>query len=147
MKRWPIAVGTVVVLAIAVLLSKQPESSAIPGKGAVTRLPVALGALYPAIAPPGDTVAFTYQGAICTIPRSGGDITRLTSQPGYDLEPTWSPDGSLLAFSLSPNQAGGNLTVIKAANGEQLKLPHIKARFTSKSKGRGLNLKQTSPIF
>jgi Tol biopolymer transport system component len=70
----------------------------------------------------------------------------LTSQPGYDFEPTWSPDALLIAFSLSPNQAGGNLTVIKAANGEQLKLPHIEARFTSKSKGRGLNLKQTSSI-
>jgi hypothetical protein len=124
MKRWPIALGTVVVLGLAVLLCRQPQSAALQKKPVAGRsLPTAFGALYPAVSPDGKVVAFTYQGAICTMATSGGDVQRLTDKPGFDLEPTWSPDGSLIAFCRSPNRAGGLLTVINVNTREEIKLP------------------------
>ncbi|HYY56027.1 MAG TPA: PDZ domain-containing protein, partial [Pyrinomonadaceae bacterium] len=47
----------------------------------------------------GDTIAFVYAGDIWTVPTAGGTARRLTSHPGQELFPKFSPDGRLLAFS------------------------------------------------
>ncbi len=47
----------------------------------------------------GDTIAFVYAGDIWTVPASGGTATRLTSDPGLELFPKFSPDGRWIAFS------------------------------------------------
>src|SRR5213080_3427599 len=46
-----------------------------------------------------DLVAFEYAGDLWTVPRSGGQARRLTSTPGVDIDPYFSPDGSQIAFS------------------------------------------------
>ena len=51
------------------------------------------------ISPDGSHIAFTYKGDIFTVPASGGEATRLTSQPSYDQLPVWSPDGKTIAFA------------------------------------------------
>ena len=71
---------------------------------------LALGALHPRISPDGTAIAFSYQGAIWTVPAAGGTMTRLTEGEGFDTEPAWSPDGKRLAFV-----RGSELRLIRAA--------------------------------
>ena len=49
------------------------------------------------ISPDGSHIAFTYKGDIFTVPASGGEATRLTSQPSYEQLPVWSPVGHMEA--------------------------------------------------
>jgi len=46
-----------------------------------------------------DHVAFVYAGDLWVAPRAGGDARRLTTHDGYESNPTFSPDGRLVAFS------------------------------------------------
>jgi tricorn protease len=47
----------------------------------------------------GDKVAFCYGGDLWTAPAAGGNATRLTAHPGYELFPRFSPDGQWIAFT------------------------------------------------
>ncbi len=47
----------------------------------------------------GDLIAFVYAGDIWTVPAQGGTARRLTSHPGIEIFPKFSPDGRFLAFS------------------------------------------------
>jgi hypothetical protein len=51
-------------------------------------------------------------GAIWTIPRTGGAMTRLTHDAGFDIEPTWSPDGEHIAYVNSPRFGAGDLRIV-----------------------------------
>lgn len=51
------------------------------------------------ISPDGQKIAFTYKGDIFTVPVSGGEALRLTSQPSYETTPIWSPDSKTIAFA------------------------------------------------
>src|SRR5262245_46894991 len=55
-----------------------------------------------------DLVAFEYAGDLWTVPRSGGRASRLTSTPGVEIDPQFSPDGSQIAFTAT---VGGNTDV------------------------------------
>ena len=45
------------------------------------------------------TIVFEYGGDLWTVPRSGGQAARLTTGPGEETNPVFSPDGSMVAFS------------------------------------------------
>ncbi|UCC82005.1 MAG: PD40 domain-containing protein [Gemmatimonadota bacterium] len=47
----------------------------------------------------GDRVAFMYAGDIWVAPANGGTATRLTTHPGLELFPKFSPDGRWIAFT------------------------------------------------
>jgi tricorn protease len=53
-------------------------------------------------------VAFVYAGDLWTVPRDGGDARRLTSGPGVETNPIFSPDGSTIAFT---GEYDGNVDV------------------------------------
>ena len=52
-----------------------------------------------AISPNGKWIAFGYQGDLFTVPTKGGLARRVTVNAAWDGYPTWSRDGSELAFA------------------------------------------------
>jgi tricorn protease len=54
---------------------------------------------YPAIAPDGGTIAFSFRGHLFTVPTGGGLATPLTAGTAHDTAPVWSPDGKFIAFA------------------------------------------------
>jgi tricorn protease len=69
----------------------------------------------------GDTIAFVYAGDIWTVPSAGGTARRLTSHPGLELFPKFSPDGRWVAFSGQYNGTR-QVFVIPAEGGEPRQL-------------------------
>jgi tricorn protease len=61
---------------------------------------------FPAISK--DKIAFMYAGDLWLVPSSGGTASRITSHPGRELFPKFSPDGKWLAFT---GQYDGNFNV------------------------------------
>jgi len=61
-------------------------------------------------------IAFVYAGDLWTVPRDGGAAQRLTSGPGVETNPVYSPDGSTIAFT---GEYDGNTDVytVPAAGG------------------------------
>ncbi len=56
----------------------------------------------------GKTFAFAARGEIWTLPAEGGDAARITKNGSAEYSPSWSPDGSKLAYTTDRN---GNLDV------------------------------------
>lgn len=78
----------------------------------------AIGAIQPRISPGGESISFSYQGAIWRLPRDGGEMRRLTSGFGFDWYPAWSADGKQLAYF-----GGQEFRVIHAETGAPIALP------------------------
>ncbi|MGZ7046436.1 MAG: protease, partial [Candidatus Aminicenantales bacterium] len=53
-------------------------------------------------------IVFVFAGDLWTVPRAGGEAKRLTSSPGFETNPVFSPDGSLIAFT---GEYDGNVDV------------------------------------
>jgi len=71
----------------------------------------------------GGSVVFVAHGNLWLVDRRGGEARRLTSDPGQDLVPRFSPDGKWIAFTAS---YGGNqdVYVIPAAGGPARRLTY-----------------------
>ncbi len=69
----------------------------------------------------GDLVVFVYAGDLWTVPVQGGEARRLTSSPGLESSPKFSPDGEWIAFS---GEYDGNhdVYVMPARGGEPRRL-------------------------
>ena len=50
------------------------------------------------LSPDGETIVFELLGDLYTLPVTGGDATRITSGQAYDMQPRYSPDGTMLVF-------------------------------------------------
>ncbi len=53
-------------------------------------------------------IVFVYAGDLWSVPREGGDAVRLTSGPGVESDPAFSPDGTRIAFT---GEYDGNVDV------------------------------------
>ncbi len=71
----------------------------------------------------GQQLAFCYTGDLYTVSANGGIARRLTSHPGYEMFPHFSPDGKWIAFT---GQYDGNteIYVIPAEGGEPRRLTY-----------------------
>ncbi len=74
---------------------------------------------YPAVSR--DRIAFVYAGDVWLVAKEGGAAVRLTSSPGEEIFPRFSPDGSKVAYSASYD---GNVDVyvIPTVGGEPTRL-------------------------
>lgn len=112
---------------LAILLSRlfftDPPAVSAPDKPAPTFSIRGVGAVQPRVSPEGKQVAFTYQGAIWRIPIDGGTMRRLTSGPGYAVEPAWSPDGQRIAYLHGRNWGNGPVKLMDAGTGKAIPIP------------------------
>jgi tricorn protease len=53
-------------------------------------------------------IAFVYAGDLWTVPREGGEARHLTTAPGSETNPIFSPDGSTIAFT---GEYDGNIDI------------------------------------
>ena len=69
------------------------------------------------------SIVFSYAGDLWTVPRAGGEAHRLTSAPGIESDPYFSPDGSTIAFT---GTYDGNVDVftVPAAGGVPKRLTY-----------------------
>jgi tricorn protease len=66
-------------------------------------------------------IAFTYAGDIWVVDRNGGDARRVTSYPGVESNPQFSPDGKSIAFT--GDYAGNpDVFVVDAGGGQPRRL-------------------------
>ncbi|MGB3727355.1 MAG: S41 family peptidase [Glaciecola sp.] len=82
--------------------------------------------LQPEISPDGNTIAFSYQGDIWTVPVSGGRAFRLTIHEGYESSPVWSDNSQQIAFN-SDRFGNNDVFVIDAQGGRPTRLSYHSA--------------------
>ncbi len=90
---------------------------------------------YPSFSPDGNHVAFTWTGPKQDNPDiyvqqiGAGSPLRLTTDPGNDYNPVWSPDGRSIAFLRRQSEAGrSELRLIPPLGGPERKLAEIRVR-------------------
>ena len=68
-----------------------------------------------------DSIAFEYAGDLWIVSRSGGQARRLTSTPGAEIDPYFSPDGSQIAYTAT---VAGNtdVYVVSSVGGDPKRL-------------------------
>ncbi|MGH8298855.1 MAG: S41 family peptidase [Steroidobacteraceae bacterium] len=69
----------------------------------------------------GDTVVFVAHDNLWSVPRTGGVASRLTTDPGSDVLPRFSPDGRWIAFT-GEYQGNRDVYVIPAGGGSAKRL-------------------------
>ncbi|WP_428269301.1 S41 family peptidase [Haliangium sp.] len=75
----------------------------------------------------GDLVVFTYAGDLWLARTAGGTASRLTSHPGLELFPKFSPDGQWIAFT-GQYDGGEQVYVVSVGGGTPLQLTYYPAR-------------------
>ncbi len=78
---------------------------------------------YPQISPDGAHVAFAWRDDVWIAPSSGGDARRLTTHPGEDSRPVFSPDGTTIAFT---SDRGGSTQIytVPTSGGSPTQVTH-----------------------
>jgi tricorn protease len=104
-------VKTACVLAASVLLMAVSSTIGAPNGSEVIRL-----GTNPALSPDGQVLAFAWAGDIWVVPVTGGAARPLTRHPGRDREPSFSPDGTQIAF-VSDRDGGDQVYVMPAQGG------------------------------
>ncbi len=73
------------------------------------------------ISPDGKQIVFNYKGNIYVVEAEGGKANQLTSNPAYDSDPMWTPDGKNIVFS-SYREKGKDIYIIPAEGGNPRRL-------------------------
>ena len=73
------------------------------------------------ISPDGQTIAFSYQGDIFTVPSAGGTARQVTVNSAYDSDPLWTADGQNIVFS-SYREGSKDIWIIPAEGGKARRL-------------------------
>src|SRR5579863_1654050 len=68
-------------------------------------------------------IVFSYAGDLWSVPRDGGEATRLTVGQGIETDPIFSPDGSLIAFQ-GEYEGNRDVYVIPAEGGTPKRLTY-----------------------
>jgi len=81
---------------------------------ALAQTPALVFMRYPTIH--GESVVFEACGNLCLVNRKGGTAQRLTTDPGFDIMPRFSPDGKYIAFT-GQYQRNSDVYLIPATGG------------------------------
>ncbi len=73
------------------------------------------------ISPDGRQIVFNYKGNLYTVDAEGGKANQLTSNPAYDSDPMWTPDGKSIVFS-SYREKGKDIYIVSAEGGNPKRL-------------------------
>ena len=73
------------------------------------------------ISPDGSKIAFCYKGDIYVVSSNGGKALQITSNPAYDSDPVWTPDGKNIVFS-SYRDADKNIYITSAEGGAPVRI-------------------------
>lgn len=68
------------------------------------------------ISPDGKEIVFNYQGDLYVVSSEGGRARQLTTNPAYDTEPIWTPDGKSIVFS-SYREKSKDIFIVSAEGG------------------------------
>ncbi len=143
--RWGIATATVSVLAVAVLwvISRHNNITQPLTPVPLTSYQGAVG--FPTFSPEGDRVAFNWNGEKednfdIYVKLVGPDPPlRLTTDPGIDFTPVWSPDGRSIAFQRFHNGIL-DILVVPALGGAERKIGQLySARYDGDAASRQLS--------
>ena len=74
-----------------------------------------------AISPDGKSVAFCYKGDIWVVSAEGGRALQITTNPAYDSDPVWTPDGKQIVFS-STREGSKDIWRTSAEGGRPVRL-------------------------
>ena len=74
-----------------------------------------------AISPDGKSVAFSYKGDLWVVGIDGGRALQITSNPAYDSDPVWTPDGRQIVFS-STREGSKDVWRTSAEGGKPVRL-------------------------
>lgn len=105
-RRFPSALFAVALLSALLCFVAAPIAYAQPSNTALLRTPTVSKT----------QIAFSYGGDLWIVDRNGGEASRLTSDVGIEIDPVFSPDGTMIAFT---GEYDGNqdVYVISAAGG------------------------------
>jgi TolB protein len=97
----------------------------IPGKMPLTRITAGdWDDITPSPSPNGEKIAFASNRSgswdLYLLDLASGDVTQLTNTPDYEGAPTWSPDGSFIAFESYENE---NLNIVVGPANDPLSNP------------------------
>ncbi len=73
------------------------------------------------ISPDGKQIVFNYKGNLYIVDAEGGKARQLTSNPAYDSDPMWTPDGKSIVFS-SYREKGKDIYKVSAEGGSPERL-------------------------
>ncbi len=109
---------------LTAIFSAAALSLLLPGVSRVSHAQEQEGRLmrFPAISK--DAIVFSYAGDLWLVPMTGGTARRITTDPGLELFPRFSPDGKTIAFT---GQYDGNFNVyvIPSEGGEPKQLTYL----------------------
>ena len=68
------------------------------------------------ISPDGKRIVFNYKGNLYVVPAEGGKAEQITSNPAYDTDPIWTPDGKHIVFA-SYREKSKDIYMVSAEGG------------------------------
>lgn len=84
--------------------------------------------------PNGEKIIFEFMGDLYELPIEGGEAVRITRGLAFDTQPTYSPDGSKVAF-ISDRNGGENLWIMDMEN------------FEAEQRTKGKNYRMQDPVW
>ncbi|MCW2414371.1 amidohydrolase family protein [Sphingobium sp. B8D3D] len=85
----------------------------------------AVGILKPTLSPDGKNIAFIALGDLYIAPIAGGKPENLTNDHAMDTDPSWSPDGSKIAYTSDKSGGLGQIWIRDLKTGEARQLTNI----------------------
>ncbi|MCR5709934.1 MAG: PDZ domain-containing protein [Bacteroidales bacterium] len=85
-----------------------------------------------AISPDGNKIAFSYKGDLYVVGVQGGRASQITTNPAYDSDPVWTPDGKQLYFS-SYREGSKDIYLVAAEGGAPKRITNYPGNETPKA--------------